>query len=105
MLPRLGFRIVEAPSGSKGLELLRTSADPIGLVLLDMTMPGLSGGETFAEIRKLHPDLPVVLMSGYDEEEAIRDFKTSDLAGFLRKPFLQRELSAILRRALDDQRT
>jgi len=103
MLPRLGLRVEEAQNGTEGIEAVRVLASQIDLVLLDLTMPGLGGAETFREMHALRPDLPVILMSGYDEEEAVRSFPRSDLAGFLRKPFALKDLVAALRNTLADE--
>jgi CheY-like chemotaxis protein len=63
------------------------------LVLLDLTMPGLEGQEVFRQIRHLRPEVPVVLMSGYNEQEAVAHFTGKNLAGFLQKPFTLEELA------------
>ena len=65
-------------------------------------MPHMDGGETFRELRKLRPDVRVILMSGYDERQSLDSVVAPGLVGFLRKPFLMRDLIAILRGALED---
>ena len=100
MLRSIGFRIVDAEHGAEGIEVLRTHADTVDLVLLDLTMPGLSGARVFEQMRKVHPDVPIVLMSGFDEEESMNAFPPDALAGFLRKPFEKRELAAELWKSL-----
>jgi PAS domain S-box-containing protein len=99
MLGRAGLASVVAADGRAGLELLRDPACDVDLVLLDLTMPGLAGEEMLAEIRRTHPDLPVLLMSGYSE-----DYGTSrcagSISGFLEKPFSREQLTEALRRAL-----
>jgi CheY-like chemotaxis protein len=62
-------------------------------VLLDMTMPHLDGPETFRLIRQTMPTLPVMLMSGYNEQEAISRFAGKGIAAFLPKPFTTKDLS------------
>jgi CheY-like chemotaxis protein len=74
----------------------------IDLVLLDPTMPRMDGGETLVELRKQRPDVRVILMSGYDERQSLDSVAAPGLAGFLRKPFLMRDLVATLRGALED---
>jgi DNA-binding response OmpR family regulator len=63
----------------------------------------MDGISTFREIRRLRPDIPVLLFSGYDEQEATRYFAGEGLAGFIQKPFgledLRRKLEAVLRRS------
>ena len=57
------------------------------MVILDLTMPEMGGEETFRELRKLRANVPVLLMSGYTEQEASAAFSSPVLAGFLQKPF------------------
>jgi PAS domain S-box-containing protein len=99
MLERLGFEVELAEDGHAGVSLLRSSKSPFSLVLLDMTMPGLNGLETYKLIHELAPGLPVLLMSGYNEQEAVRDFQSEHLAGFIQKPFGLPELSDKVRLA------
>ena len=102
MMQRAGLATLVAAGGRAGLELLRDPACEVDLVLLDLTMPGLGGEETLAEIRRTHPQLPVVLMSGYCE-----DYGNSRCAGaisaFLQKPFSREQLTEALRLALPSQ--
>jgi PAS domain S-box-containing protein len=108
ILEKAGFEVLVAASGAEGLERFRASADRIVAVLLDMTMPDFSGEEVFAELRKVRPDVPVILSSGYNEQDAVRRF-TADvpagpeggLAGFVQKPYLPADLLSKLRAALN----
>jgi PAS domain S-box-containing protein len=86
-LERAGFRVVAAGDGEEGVAALRERAGEIDAVLLDMTMPRLSGAETCHLIRQMQPELPIVLTSGYTEPDAITRFAADDVAGFLQKPF------------------
>ena len=87
-----GFEVFAAKDGTEGVAVFREHADRIDLVVLDMTMPGLSGERTFEELRKVRPDVRVVLSSGYNEDEAIARFAWRGLAGFLQKPYRHRDL-------------
>lgn len=87
MLSALGFTPLDASSGQKALELFNGNRDKICLVLLDEVMPHLGGEEVFAELRKIRPDIPVILCSGYGEKEAMTKQTYKGLAGFLQKPF------------------
>lgn len=73
----------------------------ITLVLLDMTMPRMSGEEAFREMRRIRPDVRVVLTSGYNEQEATTRFTGKGLAGFIQKPFTHASLLAKVREALE----
>ena len=103
-LQRRGFDVTDVADGLAALEAFRTDPDNYALVLLDLTMPGLGGEETFRALRELRPDLRVVLMSGYNEHEVTRLFVGRGLAGFLQKPFRADELYATVARILDIDR-
>ncbi|MEQ1891837.1 MAG: response regulator [Planctomycetota bacterium] len=100
MLEHLGFQATEARGGEEALEILRADPEHAQAVLLDMTMPGMDGAASFDALRAVCPDLPVVLMSGYDERETLARFPRQDLAGFLRKPFALDELAQRVRGAV-----
>ena len=97
MLERLGFEVRCARDGREGVEMFEQHADEIDLVLLDMTMPRLNGEEAFREIRRIRADVRVILMSGYNEQEAIGRFAGKGLAGFMQKPLSVDALRAELR--------
>jgi len=96
MLESLGFEVLEAGDGREALTVLEEHADSISLVLLDLTMPHLGGEETFMELRKIRDNLPVILMSGYSEEEVTSLFAGKGITGFLQKPFRIEKLQEIL---------
>jgi two-component system, cell cycle sensor histidine kinase and response regulator CckA len=87
MLKSLGFHVISARDGEDALTRFQESPDAFRLVLLDLTMPRLDGVETFRTLHLLRPELPVILMSGYSEQEASARFAGEGLAGFLAKPF------------------
>lgn len=82
-----GAKVLAAASGEAALQLLRDPAHRVAVVLLDMTMPGLSGEETLRQLRETHPKLPVIFMSGYSEGQAGRRGANLGAAGFIQKPF------------------
>jgi PAS domain S-box-containing protein len=86
-LARYGYTVLAAENGPKGIEVLRTNVQAVDLVLLDMTMPLMSGEETFQHLKTIRPDLPVILCSGYHEVEYAERFAGKGLAGFIQKPF------------------
>ena len=100
MLESFGFSVLTAANGREGVERFRAAADEIRAVLLDLTMPHLDGEGTFRELRRLRPEVRVLLMSGYDEQEAVHRFVDQGLAGFVQKPFrveiLRQRLKEIL---------
>jgi PAS domain S-box-containing protein len=96
MLSFLGFSAIQAENGREGIEMFVRHAQEIVLVIVDMTMPEMNGEETFREIRRVRPDTPVILTSGYSEIEATRRFNSKGLAGFLEKPFTPSDLASKL---------
>jgi len=96
----LGFTVLEAVSGEEGLEVFARHRDEINLVLLDMSMPGKDGAETFADLRVMRGDLRVLMTSGYNEQMAIQRLEGQGIAGFLQKPFLLDEFTRAVRAAL-----
>jgi DNA-binding response OmpR family regulator len=82
------------------VDIFAERADEVDLVLLDMTMPRMGGEEAFRELRKLRPRVPVILSSGYNEQDATARFAGKGLAGFIQKPYRPSELLARIREAL-----
>ncbi len=100
LLKTLGFEPVAAEDGVAGLELFRSHRSNCSAVLLDMTMPRMNGEETFKAMRAIQPDIRVILMSGYNENDATQRFRGLGLAGFLQKPFGPADLRARLQAVL-----
>jgi PAS domain S-box-containing protein len=99
-LENAGFKVIEAADGVDGFGAFVRHRSSIRLVLLDLTMPRMGGDEVFAEIRRVAPEVPVVLMSGYSQQEATAALKGKGLAGFLAKPCSVREALAVVHRVL-----
>lgn len=100
ILEHYGYEVLLAVDGEDGIEQFRREMNQLAGVLLDLAMPRLNGEETFRAMHALKPEIPVLLMSGYNEKRAVRRFTGQDLAGFLQKPFnpesLSRKLAAVL---------
>ena len=92
VLERAGHTVVEAEDGEDAVERFRRAPDKIVLVVLDMTMPRMSGVECLRELRAIRPDVPVLLSSGYNEQDAVARVAGRGLAGFLQKPYTVAEL-------------
>ncbi|MEM7262091.1 MAG: response regulator, partial [Planctomycetota bacterium] len=87
MLEEFGFDVVTAESGATAVEEYRHRKDEIDGVLLDLTMPKMSGEQTLRALHEIRSDLPVILSSGYSEHDAVRRLTTDRLASFLQKPY------------------
>jgi PAS domain S-box-containing protein len=96
LLERLGHRVLKARSGLEALEILRRGSDRIGLVILDMIMPGMNGRQTFDALRELAPELKVLIASGHSEEGQAADLLARGCLGFIQKPFDVTRLAAKL---------
>jgi CheY-like chemotaxis protein len=93
-----GLRVEIAANGLEGVQRYREKSGQIDLVLLDLSMPGLSGAETLDELQVIDPHVNVLLSSGFSREEATRRFKGKRLAGFVQKPYSAKTLLDIVRR-------
>lgn len=100
ILQEEGFGVLSTGDGQSGLEMYREKMADILLVLLDLSMPGISGEETFRQLRQLNPDVRVILSSGYNQIEATRRFIGKGLAGFLQKPYNARQLVSEIKQGI-----
>jgi PAS domain S-box-containing protein len=103
VLERVGFDVLEARDGREGVDVFRERAGDIRAVLLDMTMPRMSGVEALREIRRIRQDVPVILSSGYSEEDAADHFRfgEDEMSGFIQKPYAAAGLVDKLREVLE----
>ena len=101
LLKRLGYRALSARSGQEALETYEKSNEGIHLVILDMIMPGLGGGETYKRLKKIDPHIKVLLSSGYSLNGQASQIMEQGCSGFIQKPFNLRELSQKIRSILD----
>jgi CheY-like chemotaxis protein len=93
ILQKLEYSVLTADNGEQALQIYQKMPDQIDLVLLDLSMPIMSGEQVLAEIHKMNPEAKVILFSGYDEVEASRRIQsTGGVAGFIEKPSLIDEL-------------
>jgi len=100
MIEKLGYEALVARSGEEALEIYRKERGRIDLVVLDMVMPGMGGGETFDRLRAMNPDLLVILSTGYSMEGRALEILNRGCRGFIQKPFDLHELSTRLEEAL-----
>jgi nitrogen-specific signal transduction histidine kinase len=96
-----GVRVLAAADGQAGLALYREHRAAIRLVLLDLSMPGMSGEETFRQLRALDPEVRIILSSGYDKSEVSARFAGQAPTGFVQKPYSVDDLTAAMRQHLE----
>ena len=101
ILERYGYRVLLANDGQQGLDVFRRHQEDIRLVILDLAMPRLSGADTLRELRKLQPEVPVLISSGYSSDEDLRAVEREGVLGFVAKPYRPADLARRVRGALD----
>jgi CheY-like chemotaxis protein len=104
VLTGAGFEVTTAQSGFECLELFRQRPFVYALVLLDLTMPFMDGEETFARLKDIRANIPVLLCTGFIQQDRLDRLMSSGLAGFLRKPIAPDEIVALVRRTLAELR-
>lgn len=93
MLEKLGYRVLTAGSGRDAVDLYRKEREEIDLIVLDMIMPGMGGGETYDQLKAIDPDVAVLLSSGYSIDGQAKEILDRGCSGFIQKPFAMDELS------------
>ena len=100
MLEHMGFQVITAADGRQGVEIFRSRAAEIVCVLLDLAMPHMDGEQAYRELRRIKPDVRVLMSSGYNEQEVTQQFVGKGLAGFIQKPYRFAALRDAMRRVL-----
>ncbi|MCG6895115.1 MAG: response regulator [Desulfobacteraceae bacterium] len=104
MLKKLGYEVIEAAGGKEAVDIVAEKGGSIDLVVLDMIMPGMDGGEAFDRIRDNRPHLPVLLSSGYAVDGQAKTILNRGCDGFLQKPYRISVLSQKIRAVLERRR-
>lgn len=102
VLARADFKVIEAAGGAAAIKLFERHLGEIDGVVLDYTMPLVSGAEVFDAIRRLRPDTRVILVSGYAQARAADELSKRGLFGFLQKPFVPEDLVGEVDRLIDE---
>jgi PAS domain S-box-containing protein len=100
MLRMMGITVVVAEDGQQAIEIFKKEPGKFDCILLDLTMPYLDGDETFQIMRRIRPDICVLLSSGYNKQDLINRFRGRGLAGFVQKPYQSKQLEIALLDAL-----
>ena len=101
LLEMVGYQVQAADSGQKALEIFERDKDDIDLVLFDMIMPGMNGGELFDKLKEIKPDVKAILSSGYSIDGQAQEIMTRGCNGFIQKPFDVKGLSRKIRDILE----
>ena len=103
-LSRLGYKVIEAPSGAQALEIWKQHHGEIHLLFTDMVMPdGMNGRELAERVLKTNPELKVIYTSGYSADVVDRNFRLEEGVNFLPKPFEAHKLAQTVRNTLDQK--
>ncbi|MGD9051828.1 MAG: PAS domain S-box protein [Desulfobacterales bacterium] len=102
LLEKLGYTVLVAAGGAEAIKLFQRHRDQIGLVILDMIMPDMSGGETFSRMRAIKPDAKILLSSGYSLDRRASAIIKQGCNGFIQKPFNLKKISHKIREILDN---
>ena len=97
LLQELGYNVIAARSGEEAVKLYNKNRDKIDLVVMDMIMPGMGGGETFDRLKAVNPDVKVLLSSGYSINGQASKILERGCDGFIQKPFNLNQLSEKIR--------
>ncbi len=101
ILEDIGYHVLAAADGSQALEIYRGKTAQIDLVILDMTMPGMGGRETFEKLKEFNPGVRAILSTGYSEDERARQMLAMGVKAFVQKPYRIDDLASAVRRILD----
>jgi CheY-like chemotaxis protein len=102
LLNKLGHTVLEASNGYEAIKVFKENKDKIDLVILDMIMPDIGGGETYDTIKKIDSEAKVLLASGYSLSGQASEILDRGCNGFIQKPFNMRTLSQKIREVLSD---
>jgi CheY-like chemotaxis protein len=93
LLTELGYKVLIAQSGLEAIEIYRQKYQDIDLVIMDMIMPGMGGGEAYDRLKEINPGVKVLLSSGYSINGQATKILKRGCDGFIQKPFNMKQLS------------
>jgi CheY-like chemotaxis protein len=103
MLEAMGYKVLMANTGAKAVEVLKKNKDRIDMVILDMVMPDMGGGEAYNRMRQIKPNIKVLLSSGYSIQGEAINTLAMGCGGLIQKPFSLEQLSEKMRAILDSK--
>ncbi len=102
LLTQLGYKVLTAGNGREATEVYKGNKNNIDLIILDLIMPDMSGKEAFEEMKRINPNVKVILMSGYSQNGKAEEAINLGAIDFLQKPFRLHEISKAIRKALSN---
>ncbi len=103
MLEKLGYEALTAMNGAEAIEIYQTHGDRVKLVILDMVMPKVSGGQTFDRLKQINPEIKVILCSGYSIDGQATEILNRGCKAFIQKPFNLKMLSQNIKAVLNNK--
>jgi two-component system cell cycle sensor histidine kinase/response regulator CckA len=100
LLEVMGYRVLVARDGKEGVEVYKKNREEIGIVVLDIVMPHMGGGEAYDLLKEINPDIKVLLSSGFPIDGEAGEILKRGCDGFVQKPFKMKELSQAIREVL-----
>ena len=97
MLKRLGFQVLTTPDAVEGIEIFQKLAANLDCVLINLTMPKMDGAELFHKMREIRKNIPVIICSGYTEEQVMSRFREIKPEGFIQKPYRLKQLEEAIK--------
>jgi PAS domain S-box-containing protein len=101
LLKKMGYEVLTAPSGKDAIEIYKQNANRIAIVILDLIMPGMAGGEVYDRLKELDSNVKVLLSSGYSINGQAAEILNRGCDGFIQKPFKLNELSIKVREIIN----
>jgi signal transduction histidine kinase/ActR/RegA family two-component response regulator len=103
LLEAMGYRVLIARNGNEAIEVYDKNRDEIEIVVLDMVMPRMGGGEAYDRMKEINPDIKVLLSSGFSIDGEATEILARGCDGFIQKPFTIKELSQAIKEALEQK--
>jgi signal transduction histidine kinase/CheY-like chemotaxis protein len=100
-LEKMGYNVLIAKSGTEAIDIYKKNSDWIDMVIIDMIMPDMGGGEAYDRLKVINPEIKVLLSSGYSINGQATEILERGCQGFIQKPFKLKDLSRKLREILD----
>ncbi len=104
MLNKMGYKVLTAHNGREAIDIFKQNYDKVGIVILDMIMPGMGGGEVYERLKEIDTNVKVLLSSGYSINGQAAEILNRGCDGFIQKPFKLNELSYKLREIISKQK-